>query len=366
MHTHLEESLERDISRIRNQVTEMAKLAEKALQDCVKALVENNRQLAYAVILRDQYINEKEKEIDRLCLEFLVRQQPVARPLRFAYTTIRINLELERVGDYAESIAHNILRLENRAPAEIKQGILELAKLAITMYQDATQSLFEQNADLARATFGVEEAVNAMRNKLNNNIVREFQEQKIPFDVFDPLMTLVRRFERVSDQARNICMEAIYMVTGEVAKHPASQAFRILFVDNHNSCRGQMAEAIASGLNQPRFIFSSAGLEPKPVDARTIEYMKEKGFNLERTAPKSIYQIPNLEYYQVIIILSKEVHKALPQSPRKVVLLDWNIEDPSLVQGPSEKVRASYDAAFQFINSHIVDLVQAILGTETR
>src|SRR2546425_10493407 len=89
----------------------MAGLSEHALIDCMKALEEKNRVLAYSIILRDQRIDELEKEVDRLCLEFLVRQQPVAGPLRFAYGTIRVNLELERVGDYAESIARQSLKL---------------------------------------------------------------------------------------------------------------------------------------------------------------------------------------------------------------------------------------------------------------
>jgi phosphate transport system protein len=93
MATRLEESLERDIDRIRREVREMSGLAERALHDCVSALQGGNRQQAYAVILRDQYIDEKEKAIDRLCLEFLVRQQPVGVHLRLAYSTIKVNLE---------------------------------------------------------------------------------------------------------------------------------------------------------------------------------------------------------------------------------------------------------------------------------
>src|SRR2546422_248965 len=99
MATHFEETLQRDIGRIKDKVSEMGALAQRALQNCITALRERNRQLAYTVILRDKRIDELEKEIDRLCLEFLVRQQPVAGPLRFAYSTIRVNLELERVGD---------------------------------------------------------------------------------------------------------------------------------------------------------------------------------------------------------------------------------------------------------------------------
>src|SRR3989454_11266058 len=152
MPTRFEESLQRDIDRIRSKVTRMGELGERALRDCVKALQERNRQLAYAVILRDQKIDESEKEVDRLCLEFLVHQQPVAGPLRFAYATIRINLELERVGDYAESIARQSLKL---MPLDIKLPIErfeEIANLSIPMLRDAVAAFVKQDAELARKT----------------------------------------------------------------------------------------------------------------------------------------------------------------------------------------------------------------------
>src|SRR5260221_12303441 len=119
MQSHFEESLQRDVKLIRRKVLEMSALAVRALKGSLEALVERNRQLAYSVILRDQYIDELEKELDRLCLEFLVRQQPAAGHLRFAYATIKINLELERIGDYAESIARQVLKvtaLHDRLP----------------------------------------------------------------------------------------------------------------------------------------------------------------------------------------------------------------------------------------------------------
>ncbi|MBI1839415.1 MAG: hypothetical protein HYR88_00990, partial [Verrucomicrobia bacterium] len=87
MGTHYEQSMQRDVDRIQGKVSEMAALAEGALEACLKGLLDRNRQIAYSIILRDRRIDELEKEIDRLCLEFIVRQQPVARPLRFAYVT---------------------------------------------------------------------------------------------------------------------------------------------------------------------------------------------------------------------------------------------------------------------------------------
>src|ERR1043165_9249788 len=128
---HLEETLQRDADRIRRKVREMAGLCGMALEGCLSALSDKNRQLAYSVIIRDQRIDELEKEIDRLCLEFLVRQQPVAGTLRFAYVTIKINSELERVGDYAESIARQILALSGLEVTIPIERFAAIANLAI-------------------------------------------------------------------------------------------------------------------------------------------------------------------------------------------------------------------------------------------
>jgi protein-tyrosine-phosphatase len=152
------------------------------------------------------------------------------------------------------------------------------------------------------------------------------------------------------------------MCTGEYAKHPGSQTFRILFVDDHNSCRSQMAEAIALGLKQPKFIFSSAGIEPKPIDAATLEFMKTKGFDLSRKAPKALNQIPNFDYYQVIVILSKEAYQIYSKITQKIIILDWIIDNPSQMEGPQEKVQAAYEETFQFIQRQVHDLIEAIIG----
>src|SRR5438093_9982810 len=140
MTTHYEETLQRDIDRIRGKVTEMGDLADRAFRDCLQALKERSLQLAYSIILRDQRIDELEKEIDRLCLEFLLRQQPVAGHLRFAYVTIKINLELERIGDYAESMARQILVLEGLDVAIPYERFAEIGELAIPMLHDAVRA----------------------------------------------------------------------------------------------------------------------------------------------------------------------------------------------------------------------------------
>lgn len=360
MATHFEASMQRDIERIRVKISAMADLCEGALKDCISALRDRNRQLAYTVILRDKRIDELEKEVDRLCLEFLVRQQPVAGPLRLAYSTIRINLELERIGDYAESIARQSLKL---MPLEIPlpvERLEEIANLSIPMLHDAVKAFVEQNEELARRTIESEDAVDVLKSKLNKDIIALFRESKIPFEALNPLMMITRRLERVSDQARNICMEVLYMCTGEYTRHQGSEVFRFLFVDEHNSCRSQMAEAIGASLDQPEFMFASAGVDPQPIAPATLEFLKAKGIDTTRLAPKSIEQIPNLDHYHVIVVLDPKAKRAFPVKPRKTVILDWTVADPSSATGPAAEVRAAYDGTYQFLHEHLKDLVEAV------
>jgi phosphate transport system protein len=360
---HFEGRLENDLRLIRSKVLEMSQLAERALNDALKAFTEQNLTLAYSVILRDQYIDEKEKELDRLCLEFLVRQQPVAGHLRFVYSTIKINLDLERIGDYAESVARQVLKLNSLAQPST-DNFVQLANTSITMLRNSIEAFVEQSPELARAAMQSEETTDTLRRNIDADLVRLREENKIALEALTPLMTISRRFERVADQAKNICEETLYTCTGEYMKHKGTEVFRVLFVDDTNSCLSQMAEAIAQSLEEPNFVFSSAGIVARSMDWRTVEFLNEKGLDTARQSAKSLDRIPNIEHYHVIIALSKDAKKVFPPPPSKTVGLDWTLTDPSSRPGSLGEVRAEYDEAFQFLSTHVRELVQALMGKE--
>ncbi|MCG3119431.1 MAG: Protein ArsC [bacterium] len=362
MTSHFEESLQRGIDLIRSKVIEMGSLAERAMQGALQALVERNRQVAYSVILRDQYIDELEKELDRLCLEFLVRQQPVGAHLRFVFATIKINNELERIGDYAESVARHFLRINALEPQPAYDKFVEIANMSIPMLRNAVKAFIDQNAELARATTALEDKVDGIRNAIHEDLVRLREEGNLPLGMLGPLMIIASRFERVADQACNICEEVLFMCSGEYIKHKGGEVLRVLFVDDGNSCVSQMAEGIANALNQSKFVFSSAGVSPRPIDPRTARFMTDKGIDISRQTSKYLNQVPNLDHYQVVIALSKNAEVAFPQPPTKTVSIDWRIEEPSKITGTAEEVRAAYEQAFKFLETHIRDLVGAILG----
>lgn len=347
---------------IRAKVTQMAGLDERALKASLQAFVERNRQLAYSVILRDQYLDELETELDRLCLEFLVRQQPAAGPLRFVFTTIKINKELERIGDYAESVARQALKLSPLETPLPQEKFVELGNLAVHMLRDAVQAFLDQDAELARRTMLIEERGNTLRNQLNAELSALHDAGKLPTETLTPLLTIARRFERVTDQTKNICEEVLYLCTGEFTHHPGAEAFRILFVDADNCWLSQMAEGIGNSLGVPGFVFSSAGIAPRPVDARVVEFMSRKGIDLSRHTSKTREQVPNWDHYQVVIALCEEAQKVFPAAPTKTICLTWSPPVPASTEGSPETVQAAFTSAFNFLQDQIQVLVEAIRG----
>jgi arsenate reductase len=144
-------------------------------------------------------------------------------------------------------------------------------------------------------------------------------------------------------------------------KHKGAEVLRVLFVDENNSCRSQMAEGIANQIEEDGLVFSSAGLEARPVDWRTVEFLKEKGIDISQNVPKAVGQIPNLDHYHVIIALATSAKAVFPSPPTKTVGLDWNIEDPSRLPGSLADVRDAYEQTFQYINTHVRELVHALV-----
>ncbi len=359
---HYEETLERDIRRLRDKVSEMGALAVAANRRCVYALEQKNRQIAYSVILRDQHIDELEKELDRLCLEFIVRQQPVGRTLRFAYSMIKVNSELERVGDYAESMARHILDLASRDVGVPNAHFNEIAERAITMLSESVLAFVTEDESIARRTMVADAEVNRLRHELSRELLDLVRDGKLPVEALFPMMTLVNRFERVADQAKSICQEALYIQTGEYVKHPGTEAVRIIFLDDTNACLSQMAEAIGNSLALPRFVFTSAGVEDGSIDSGTKTFLKHKGLDISRATAKTVGHVPHFDYYQIFIGLHPSARRAFPPPPTKAVCIEWSLVDPRSVTGTEREVGSAYETAYEYLHKQIDDLANAVVG----
>ena len=342
----------------------MVALDELALTRALHAFLRRDRQLAYSVILRDQDVDVLVAALDRRCLEFIVRHQPIAGHLRFVYSASKIVNLLERCGDYAESIARQVLLLSSLTYEAPMDKFHEIANLSVPMLHNAVQAFVDGNADLARTTMAIEPRVNQIRDGLNADLVELREHGRLPLEALNPLTTIARRFERVSDQATNICEQALYFATGQYLRHLVRQDFRVLFVDQTNGCLSRIAQAVGAGLGAKRFTFDSAGMTAGAVEPQTIRFLAEKGVDVWRQPSKSVAQVPNLEQVQVIVALCREAEGAFPQKPSKSLGLQWLVPDPSLAHGNPQELSAEYERAFQVLATHTRDLVQAILGDD--
>ena len=356
MGSRLEASLQHDMDLIRAQVRKMAGQCERAIRGALHALMTGERQPSYVIILRELHIDESEQQLDRLCLEFLVRQQPAAGHLRFAYAAIKISSELERIGDHAEAIARRLLKLEGARPAIAYAPFEEMGNAALQMLLDAVRAFDTGDAELARSTRLVEQKIDRMRKAIDTRLAEQHRSGELDLDGFMALSTISRRIERISDETRDICADTLYMCTGDFAKHGAPEVVRVLFVDQHNHCRSEMAEAMASDLSLPHMLFTSAGLEPRELDPRLPGFLAEKGLEPTNHRPKSIDHVPNLSHYHVVIAFDEHAYHLLRRAPAVNVCIDWSVEDPSGVQGTPEDVHAAYERAFTFIQSQLKDL----------
>ncbi len=364
---HFEESLEHDVKKISQKVFEMARLDEKAMKDALAALVNYDRKLAYTVIFRDRFIDELETELDRLCLAFIVRHQPVAGHLRFVFATIKIVNELERIGDYAESIARQVVFLSSvdstPQPKKYIAKFIDLANLSIPMLQQSIKAYMQRDAKLAREMMVIESEADAIRSAINAELLDLQQRGEIPLETLNALFTVARRLERTTDQAKNICEEVVYMATGEMVKHQGIDKIRILFVDDDNSCFSQMAEGIAKSLKLPHFIFNSVGYkDAKPVDQQLIKFMAAKGIDISNQVSKTVDQIPNIEFFEIMVALAPHLQDILPPTATHTIKLFWPVKDYCRKALEEDEVNAHFEKAFQYFTDQIHDLIHVVSG----
>ena len=219
------------------------------------------------------------------------------------------------------------------------------------MMHNAIRAFLDKNPDLARATMAAEPRVNEVRDAINAQLVDWRGEGRVPIDALPPMITVARRFERVSDQATNICEEAVYFATGEYQRHRLREGFRVLFVDESNNCLSQMAEAIANHLAPKRFTFASAGVVAGAVDPQTIQFLAGKGIDASHHRGKAIGEIPDLAQLQVIVALNEGAQCALPRRPSKTLGIDWYVLDPSKQRGTPAGMKGAYEGAFDSLSS---------------
>ena len=237
--SHLEERMETDLNYIRDWVWNIGEDVEEALRDAKKLLVLKDPEKAYEIILGDHPINRASRRCDRLCHRFIARYLPGAGALREMASTIRINVILERMGDYAVTIARESLQLAKPLPERFAQRIDNAADNAIDILADSRQAFREGNADQAIALMAATKRFDARMDSIYEDLFAKDEElnRKNRMVIFAILTVL----KRIGDQSKNICDQTVFAVRG-IAK--VSKVYKVLFLDQQGSGMGQLAAAI--------------------------------------------------------------------------------------------------------------------------
>ena len=359
----IHERIQHDLDVIRRRLRHMSELVLKSLDDAVAAVAARDRRLAYSVVLLDNRIDQLERHIDRLCQEFLVRHMPVAAQLRFIIATVKVNAELERIGDYAEAIARRAVTLSTHSPVPEQERIFEMARLAVQMLRQAVEAFLDGNGEAARGVFALDRPVDSMNAEIFNSLAHPTASAPSDLTVPFVLLNVLNRIERVADRACNIAEEAIFASRGEVARHAPRHDVRILFYSERNAGRSQMAEAIARTRAPVNFLFSSAGVHPaEAIDVGLVQFMAGKGADIARQRPKSLADVGRLEDFNIVVTLSRAADEACPEVPYGTMELNWDIADPSKTTGTPAEIQTAYQQVHAELHTKIGELIDSLLG----
>jgi phosphate transport system protein len=210
-----------ELARLKDEMVRMAGLAESAIGLAVRALVSRDAEAARQVIASDDAINALEMEVDEMCLRAMALYQPEARDLRFLAMALKINNDLERMGDQAVNIAERTLELLKEPLLKPLIDIPRMAATAQRMVKDSLDAFVHVDALRARAVCRQDDEVDRIDDQIFRELLTYMMEDPKAITRSVNLILVSRHLERIADHATNIAEDVIYLAEGKNVKHHA-------------------------------------------------------------------------------------------------------------------------------------------------
>ncbi len=207
-----------DLGVLNQKIATMGRLVESRTREAVQALLERKADLAEAVATGDHDVNTLELDIDDLTLRLLALQHPVASDLRHVRSAIKVNTELERIGDQAVNIAQASLRLIGLPPLRPIIDVGRLAQVAEGMVHDAVTAFLEQDVVAARSVLDRDDEADAIRDTVFRVLLTHMMADPGTVERAFGLILVSRALERIADHATNIAEDVIFVVEGRVVR----------------------------------------------------------------------------------------------------------------------------------------------------
>jgi phosphate transport system protein len=217
---HFQEELE----ELKARLLEMGGLAEEHVRQAVQGLVNRDRDLIDGVLAGDGPLNALHIEIDNRCFKLLALYQPMAADLRAIVAAVKINTDLERVGDLAVNIAEAARRYASHAPVKKLIDIPRMGSIAQTMLRDALDSFVRRDIDLAQHVLSEDDALDTLKTQIFRELLTYMLQDPSTIEPALDLILVSRHLERIGDHATNIAEDVIFIVSARDVRHHAGEA----------------------------------------------------------------------------------------------------------------------------------------------
>jgi phosphate transport system protein len=213
--------LEREIENLKKQILSLGAVVEDTVQKAARAMKIHDAVLAQTIIDFDVEIDHTEVVIEEECLKILALHQPVAVDLRFIVAVLKINNDLERIGDLAVNIAERAVFIASQT--QFKPVIFfdfeEMARKTQSMLKRSLDALVNANTDLAREVCAADDEVDAMNREMYIQVENSIKAHPEQVESLIHMLSASRHLERIADHATNIAEDVIYMIEGEIVRH---------------------------------------------------------------------------------------------------------------------------------------------------
>jgi len=210
---------EEELQALKNRLLTMGALVEERVHRAVRALIDRRLDEAEAVIAADKEVNDLQIDIDDRCLKLLATQSPLAIDLRLITAAMKINADLERIGDQAVNIAENVIKLLPQPPLKPLIDIPRMAELAQQMTRDALDAFVKKDPALARDVLRRDDEVDNLKDQVFRELLTYMMADPGTIQRALSLILISRNIERIADHATNIAEDVIFLVEAKDVRH---------------------------------------------------------------------------------------------------------------------------------------------------
>jgi phosphate transport system protein len=214
--------IHRQIDGLKQKILYVGTLVEEAIAKAIAALINRDGVLAEKIIANDSVIDRMEVEVEEECLKILALYQPVAADLRFVVATLKINNDLERMGDLAKNIAKRAAFIAKADPIDVPIDFRTMAMQAQHMVKQSLDALVNADANLARQVRIEDDVVDDSRQRIRQQVLQGIRRSPEKTEYLLKFNSVSKHLERLADMATNVAEDVIYMVEGEIVRHQAS------------------------------------------------------------------------------------------------------------------------------------------------